>query len=68
MYWKTSLCYPNDGNGGDDEGASMMLWVLCPGEEDEGQEGEVKAIYSCSEEALEVLLSPLQEVKPAVWV
>ena len=43
-------------------------WVLCPDEEDERVEGEVKAIYSCREEMLDVLLSPSQEVKPAVWV
>lgn len=41
----------------------MLLWVLSPDEEDERRE-----VYSCREEALEVLLSPLQEVKPAVWV
>lgn len=69
MYWKTSLCCLNDGNGGDDEGALMrLLWVLCPDEEDERREGEVKAIYSCREEALEALPSPLREVTPAVWV
>lgn len=68
MYWKTSSCCPNNGDGGGDEGALMLLlWVLFPDEEDERQEGEVKAVYSCREEALEVLLSPLQEVKPAVW-
>lgn len=44
----------------------MLLWVLCPDEEDEGQEREVKVIYSCREDALEVLLSPLQEVNPVV--
>lgn len=68
MHWKISSCCPNDGDGRGDEGALMMLfWVLCPGEEDERQEGEVKVIHSCSEEALGVLLSPLREVKPAVW-
>lgn len=41
---------------------------MCPDEEDERPQEEVKGIYSCREEALEVLLSPLQEVKPAVWV
>lgn len=35
-----------------------MLWVLCPDEEAEGQEGEVKVIYSCREEAPGVVLSP----------
>lgn len=52
-----SFCSPNDGDGGDDEGA-LMLWVLCPDEEDEGPKREVKVIYSCREEAQEVLLSP----------
>lgn len=42
----------------------MLLWVSCPDEEDERRE----VICSCREEALEVPLSPLQEVKPAVWV
>lgn len=46
----------------------MRLWVLCSDEEDEAQEGAMKAICSCREEAPEVLLSPLQEVNPAVWV
>lgn len=46
----------------------MQLWVLCPDEEDEGQEGEVKVIYSCREDALGVLLSPLREGNPVVWV
>lgn len=39
----------------------MMLWVLRPDEEDERREateGGVKGIYSCRQEALEVLLSP----------
>lgn len=36
----------------------MLLWVLCPDEEDEVQEGKVKVIYSCREEALEAPLSP----------
>lgn len=55
--------------GGDDEGALMMLlWVLCPDEEDERLEGEVRGIYSCSGEVLEVLLLLLQEVKPVVQV
>lgn len=55
MYWKTSFCCQSD--GGDDEGALMtLLWVLCPDEEDERLEREVKGIYSCSGETLEVLL------------
>lgn len=40
----------------------MMLWVLCPGEEDEerreGTEGEATEIYFCKEEKLEVRSSP----------
>lgn len=34
----------------------LLLWVLCPDEEDERQEGEVKVMYSCREEELEALL------------
>lgn len=36
LYWKTSFCCVNDGDGGGgDEGALMlMFWVLCPDEED----------------------------------
>lgn len=45
-----------------------LLWVLCPDEEDERPKGEVKGIYSCSGEVLEVLLLLLQEVKPVVQV
>lgn len=43
------------------------LWVSCPDEEAGRPEEEEKGIYSGREEALEVLLSSLQEVKPAVW-
>lgn len=58
MYWKTSFCCLNDVDVND---VLMMLWVLCPDEEDERREvteGGMKGIYSCSEEMLEVLLSP----------
>lgn len=55
LYWKTSFCCQSD--GGDDEGALMMLlWVSRPDEEDERLEREVMEIYSCSGETLEVLL------------
>lgn len=58
LYWKTSLCCPNDGDGGK---ALMMLWVLPPDEENEerqeGTDGEVEEIYFCKEEELEVLSS-----------
>lgn len=59
MYWKTSSCCLSDGGGGGDDGA-LMIWVLCS-----DGEGEVKRIYSYREEEQEILLSPLQEVKPA---
>lgn len=36
----------------------MLLSVLCPDEEDEGQEGEEKVTYSCRGEVLKILLSP----------
>lgn len=43
------------------------LWVSCPDEEAGRLEEEAKGIYSGREEALKVLLSSLQAVKPA-WV
>lgn len=62
LKWKTCLCCLRDDDEGGDEGALMMLlWVWCPDEE-----GEMKVSCSCREEALEGLLSPFQEVSPAV--
>lgn len=59
MDWKTLACGLNNGDGGGDGDALMLLlWVSCPDEEDGGQKGEVKATCSCKEEALEVLLLP----------
>lgn len=55
LNWKTPFCCLS---GADVDEAVMMLWVLCPDEEDEkrqeGPKGEVKVIYFCKEE-LEVL-------------
>lgn len=60
------FCCLNDGDGGGDEGALMApLWVSCPDEEDERSDEEVKGICSYREKALEALLSPWQELKPA---
>lgn len=72
MYWKTSFCCLSDGDADDDDEALMILWVLCPDEEDEetqeGTKGEVKVICFCREEALEALSLPQQAETPAVWV
>lgn len=52
-------CCLNDGDGGGDEDALMLLlWVSSPDEGDERQKVEAKATCSCKEEALEVLLLP----------
>lgn len=60
LYWKTSSRCQNEGSG--DEAVLsllLLLWVLCPDEEDDRQ--VVKVIYCCTEE------TPSREVKAHLW-